>query len=195
MIHEDATAGCPIGRIELICGCMFSGKSERLIERIRQARTAGRAVAVFKHANDDRYDPIDIVTHSSWRETAQRAATSEKILEKAGEAELIAIDEGHFFDADLPRVCLELAKEKRDVVVTGLDRDAWGNPFGPISEIERFAHVVTRLEARCARCGAPATHTQRIAPLRQDMRMVGGPESYEPRCERCFEPPPVSRPH
>ena len=191
MIHGDATVGHPIGRIELICGCMFSGKSERLIERIRQARAAGRAVAVFKHADDDRYDPVDIVTHSGWRETAQRAASWEGILEKAGEAELIAIDEGQFFDADLPRICQELTRKGRDVVVAGLDRNAWGNPFGPISQIERLAHVVTRLEARCARCGVPATHTQRTAPLRDDQRLVGGSESYEPRCRRCFEPPPV----
>jgi len=185
--------GAARGRIELICGCMFSGKSERLIRRIRQARAAGVEVVAFKHASDDRYDPIDIVTHSGWREPAIPAASSAHVAEQARSARLIAIDEAQFFDASLAETCRSLAAEGRQIVLAGLDRDAWGRPFGAMPELTRICDAVMRTRAVCARCGAPAEFTQRIRPM-QDGRLIGGCESYEPRCARCFQPPPESPP-
>lgn len=194
MSRNETTPSRPTGRLELICGCMFSGKSERLLERIRQARADGIATAVFKHASDDRYDAADIVTHSAWTEPAKRVSSAGVIPKQAGNAGFVAIDEAQFFDAALAMVCRRLVDEGRKVVVAGLDRNCWGEPFGPVPEIERMADTVTHLVARCACCGAPATYTQRIAPLPANARMVGGPESYEPRCRRCFQPPPSSHP-
>jgi thymidine kinase len=180
------------GRIEVICGCMFSGKSELLIRRVRAARSAGVPAAAFKHASDDRYDPVAVVTHSGWREPAVPARSAGWIGAQVGEARLVAVDEAQFFDAGLVGLCQSLASEGREVVVAGLDRNAWGQPFGPMPELERICDVATRMRAVCARCGAEAAFTQRTTPIRGD-RMIGGRENYEPRCGACFRPPPVER--
>lgn len=178
------------GRIELICGCMFSGKSERLVGRVEQARTAGVAVAAFKHTCDDRYAVDQIVTHGGLRVPAQGVADPSEILRMVGGARLVVIDEAQFFTAGLADACRRLADEGRDVVVAGLNRDCWGLPFGSMPEMEVLADQVTRTRAACARCGRPADYTFRRLPI-DGKTMVGGPEAYEPRCGECFEAPPI----
>lgn len=178
------------GTIELICGCMFSGKSERLVGRVEQARTAGLGVAAFKHASDDRYGADEIVTHNGLRIAAARVGNPRDILRAAGEARLVVIDEAQFFTADLVEVCRQLVDEGRDVVVAGLDRDSWGLPFGPMPDIEAMADRVIRARAVCAKCGRPAEYTFRRVPV-GGKTMIGGAEAYEPRCEACFEAPPL----
>jgi len=178
------------GRIELVCGCMFSGKSLQLIGRVRQARQAGLKVAAFKHASDDRYGQRRIVTHDGQQIEATPVASAGRIATLAGDADIIAIDEGQFFDGSLVDVCRQMARAGRIVIVAGLDRDSWGLPFGPIPALAEVADQVTRTRAVCARCGQPAEYTQRLVPV-ADRAMIGGPESYEPRCSRCFQPPPA----
>jgi len=180
---------CPFrGRIELICGCMFSGKSELLIERVRDARRSVTAVAVFKHAADTRYDHHDIVTHGHERLSAAAVERSAELLDRAADAEVVAIDEAQFFDEQLPEACQRLAEQGKRVIVAGLDRDSWGLPFGPVPELARMADAVTLTTARCARCGKRAENTQRLTAIVDSM--IGGEGDYEPRCERCFTPPP-----
>ncbi|MEP0842586.1 MAG: thymidine kinase [Phycisphaerae bacterium] len=178
------------GRIELICGPMFSGKSERLLDRLAEAGRRGEAAAAFKHAADDRYHPEQIVTHGGRRRAARPVASAGQIRAAVGDARLVVIDEAQFFDLDLVEACRRLAEEGRTVLVAGLDRDSWGRPFGPMPHLERIADQVTRTVGTCARCGAPAVRTQRLAPI-EGPRMIGGPEAYEPRCLDCFVPPPV----
>lgn len=178
------------GRIELVCGCMFSGKSLQLMDRVRQARQAGLKVAAFKHASDDRYGQTHIVTHNGQRMEATPVASADRIASLAGDANVIAIDEGQFFDSSLVDACQRMARAGRVVIVAGLDRDSWGLPFGPIPALAEIADQVTRTTAVCARCGQPAEYTQRLVPV-ADRTMIGGRESYEPRCSRCFQPPPA----
>ena len=178
------------GRLELICGCMFSGKSLYLVEQVRQARSAGLKVAVFKHADDDRYGRLQIVAHGGQRTEAMPLVNASRLGELAGEAEVVVIDEAQFFGLDLVPACQALARAGRRVIVAGLDRNSWGEPFGPVPALAEVADQVTRTQAVCARCGAPADYTQRLVPV-EDRTMIGGAESYEPRCARCFQVPPI----
>jgi len=180
------------GRIGLICGCMFSGKSERLVVRIADAQQQSKSVVAFKHADDARYAKGQIVTHSGWRADAYPVASASRMLELAKHAQLVVIDEAQFFGNDLVGACQQWRERGQDVVVAGLDFDAWGEPFGPIPALETIADEVTRTYAVCAVCSAPADHTQRIAPF-VGQKMVGGAEAYEPRCAKCFQPPPIER--
>lgn len=177
------------GRIEIICGCMFSGKSEVLIDRVRGAEAAGARVAVFKHASDTRYDACDVVTHSGRRLTAQPLADLAALPVRAADADVIAIDEAQFFGPNALEVCRALAAKGKRIIVCGLDRDAWGRPFGPIPALVDVAQDVTRLTATCAVCGGVASFTQRVAPITDSM--IGGKGVYEPRCETCFRAPPA----
>ncbi len=177
------------GRITVIQGCMFSGKSERVVARLRAAHAEGLVVAAFKHASDDRYASRQIVTHSGQRTEALPVGAPHRLLELAGSAGLIAIDEAQFFGDELIEVCRELANAGRDVLVAGLDLDSWGLPFGPMPALAAAADEVIQTHGVCARCGKPADHTQRLAPV-DGQKMVGGPESYEPRCACCFTAPP-----
>jgi thymidine kinase len=178
------------GRLTVICGCMFSGKSERLIERVLAAVQAGWTVRVFKHAVDDRYGAAHVVTHSGQRTEAVAVADPAAIRLAAADSELVGIDEAQFFDDSILEVCRELADRGTHVVVAGLDLDSWGLPFGPMPALQAMADEVIASRATCARCGEPADHTQRIAPV-EGREMIGGPEAYEPRCAKCFSPPPA----
>jgi len=186
-----SAAGHP-GRIELICGCMFSGKSLYLVEQVRRGQRAGLRVAAFKHASDDRYGRTHIVTHDGQRTEATPVASAARLLQLANDADLVVIDEAQFFDDHLVSACRTLASQGKRVLVSGLDRDSWGILFDPISALADVADQVTRTHANCARCGRPAEYTQRIVPVGK-RTMIGGPESYEPRCEKCFEPPPIEQ--
>lgn len=177
------------GTIEFICGCMFSGKTLLLMERVAAARNNDIPVAVFKHASDDRYAEHQLVSHNGHRIGATPLVQAARLRELAGEARLIAIDEVQFFGPELLEIVQDLAGSGRDVVLAGLDLDSWGLPFGPASELQRTADRVTHTYARCAVCGEKADHTQRVLPV-EGQKMVGGAEAYEPRCTRCFEAPP-----
>ena len=176
------------GHIELICGCMFSGKTEELLRRAR--RTDPAAVVMFKHSRDDRYSTTDVVTHRNDRYRAINVAAAADILEMLpDQAKLVGIDEGHFFDTALAKVCRELADRGCTVIVTALDLDSWGQPFATIAELREHANTVVVKQAACARCGSPADHTQRTTPI-VDRIIVGGPEAFEPRCPKCWTAPP-----
>jgi thymidine kinase len=182
-------SGKHAGRIEVIVGCMFSGKTGMLIARIREAVAAGRRVCVFKHAADKRYTAGDLVSHNGARYPAVALSEAAQLADHADDADLIAVDEAQFFDDELPDVCRRLAEAGRDVLVVGLDLDSWGLPFGVMPRLEAVADQLTTLQSKCAVCGSPANHTQRLTPVEQSM--VGGTADYEPRCAACFVAPPV----
>src|SRR5262245_50860515 len=173
---------------------MFSGKTERLIARLRQARAAGRRVAAFKHVIDDRYDATHLVTHTQDRFSALRARDAADIERTAADAEVVAIDEGHFFGRALVEAVRRMVAAGKTVVIAGLEYDAWGRPFEPMPSLAAMADDVIVRTAPCRRCGRPAHYSQRLVAVTSNL-LVGGAEAYEPRCERCFEPilgpPPV----
>jgi len=178
----------PNGCIEVICGPMFSGKSEELIRRLRRAQIAKLRVQVFKPVIDDRYANDHIVSHSETRLEAICVATSREVLAKVNDrAEIIGIDEAQFFDAGIVEVCEKLANLGKRVIVAGLDQDYLGRPFEPMPQLLAIAEYVTKSLAICMRCGAPASRSQRLAAA-GDLVVVGAKESYEARCRRCFEP-------
>jgi thymidine kinase len=177
-----------VGWIEVICGSMFSGKSEELIRRLRRARIARQRVLAFKPAIDDRYDEDDIVSHDARRIESLRVSSAREILDAVDDTvEVVGIDEAQFFDCDLVDVCEELADAGRRVIVAGLDQDYLGRPFEPIPQLLAVAEYITKTLAVCMRCGRPANRTQRI--IASDERVVvGAGEVYEARCRRCFRP-------
>jgi thymidine kinase len=167
---------------------MFSGKSERVVGRLRAAQEEGHAVAAFKHASDDRYAARQIVTHSGQRIDAVPVSACARMLDLAGPASVICIDEAQFFSDELIDVCRTFAEQGRDVIVAGLDLDSWGLPFGPMPAVAAMADEVVQTHGVCAQCGQVADHTQRLTPI-ASQKMIGGPESYEPRCAACFVAP------
>jgi thymidine kinase len=176
------------GEIEAITGSMFSGKSEELIRRLRRAIIAKQRVQVFKPDVDNRFASAQVVSHSRWRLEAERVAKAADILARVDpRTEVVGIDEAQFFDQDLVRVCGHLADLGKRVIVAGLDMDFRGQPFGPIPELLAVAESVEKVHAICARCGAPASYTQRLSQA-QEQVVVGAADIYEARCRRCFEP-------
>ncbi len=186
------------GWIEVICGSMFSGKTEELIRRLRRARIARQSVEVFKPALDERYSEDEVVSHDENAIATTPVDAASQIVLMAGDADVIGVDEAQFFDSELVEVCQELAAEGRRVVVAGLDTDYRADPFDPIPQLMAVAEHVTKLHAVCVVCGAPANHSQRIVPGEERV-LVGATDAYEPRCRQCFEPEPVPverpRPH
>lgn len=177
-----------MGQVEVICGSMFSGKTEELIRRLRRARIARQRVQVFKPAIDDRYSPEHVTSHGQDREEAEVVASSEDLLRRVDDrTEVVGIDEVQFFDAGIVAVIDRLANLGKRVIVAGLDQDYLGRPFEPVPQIMAIAEHVTKTLAVCVRCGAPANRSQRL--VAGDGRVVvGSKEVYEPRCRRCFEP-------
>ncbi len=177
--------------IELIIGCMFSGKTTELIRRI-EALAPSKRIVTLKPAIDDRYSPTHIVTHHRRTATAQTVESARAILNRVGDAEVVAIDEIHFFDDAIVEVCQELAQRGMRVICTGLDLDMWGDVFPHVERLSRIADT-TVLTAACKACGRPANRTHRTVPL-LDNNLVGGPAEFEPRCEKCFTPPAAPKP-
>jgi thymidine kinase len=176
------------GWVEVITGSMFSGKSEELIRRLRRAIIAKQRVQVFKPALDDRYTAAQVVSHSRWRLEAERVHKAAEILEKVDpRTEVVGIDEAQFFDEELVTICSHMADLGKRVIVAGLDMDFRGEPFGPMPKLLSIAEEVEKVHAICARCGAPASYTQRLTQA-QEQVVVGAAEIYEARCRRCFEP-------
>jgi thymidine kinase len=184
----DVPRATQAGWIEVITGSMFSGKSEELIRRLRRAQIARQKVQIFKPTFDDRYSDDHIVSHSDMRIASANVANSKALLaEVADDAEVVGIDEGQFFDADLPSVCNELANRGKRVIVAGLDQDYLGRPFEPMPQLLAVAEYITKTLAICMVCGNPANHTQRLVAS-QDRVLLGTQGTYEARCRRCFDP-------
>ncbi len=191
------------GWIEVICGSMFSGKTEELIRRLRRAEYARQKVQVFKPAIDDRYDDVNVSSHTGLRITAQPINTTDDIREKLDpDTDVIGIDEVQFLGWDVVDLCDELAEAGKRVVVAGLDMDFRGEPFGPMPVLMAQAESVTKLQAICMVCGAPASRTQRLvngepAPYDAEVIMVGADEAYQARCRKCHDVPgaPVGNYH
>lgn len=181
-----------IGWIEVICGSMFSGKSEELIRRLRRAIIARQKVAVFKPKIDNRYSEDHIVSHSELKIASKVVENAWDVLEQSLEAQVIGIDEAQFFDKDLVLVCQKLANMGKRVIVAGLDQDFRGEPFDPIPQLLAVAEYITKTHAICVICGNPANYTQRKTPSKERV-VVGAADIYEARCRNCFEPPEESK--
>ena len=180
------------GWLEVICGPMFSGKSEEMIRRLRRAEIAGQRVVIFKPRIDDRYDAADVVSHAGARMRGVPVAGVAELLARADGYEVVGIDEVQFFDADVVHAALRLADAGARVVTAGLDQDFRRLPFGAMPELLAHAEFVDKLQAVCHRCGGPATTTQRLvdgspAPYSGDTIVVGANEQYEARCRDCHE--------
>lgn len=178
----------PLGWIEVICGPMFSGKSEELIRRLRRAEIARQRVQIFKPGIDQRYSEDHIVSHSAlkiWSESVQNAADIEKKLDLR--TEVIGIDEAQFLGMELVDLVIRLADMGKRIIIAGLDTDYLGRPFHPIPELLAIADEITKDLAICMRCGNPAKHTQRLVAS-DELVVVGAAGMYEARCRRCFEP-------
>jgi thymidine kinase len=187
------------GHVEVICGPMFSGKTEELIKRLRRARIARQRVLVFKPKIDDRYDASDVVSHSAARIDSVPVATSAEIdaclKKEPGPVAVVGIDEAQFFDEGIVDVAERLADRGTRVVVAGLEQDYLGRPFGPMPRFLVIADMVTKQLSVCMVCGAPASKSQRVhkdaallsGPGRKnDTILVGGGDAYEARCRRCY---------
>ena len=177
-----------VGWIEVICGCMFSGKTEELIRRLRRAQIARQKVSVFKPAIDTRFGTENIVSHSEQALTSRTVRDAGEILHQAGDAHVIGIDEGQFFDSNLVGVCEELAANGKRVIVAGLDQDYKGKPFDPIPQLLAVAEYITKTLAICVVCGNPADRTQRTSHSRERV-VVGAKDLYEARCRHCHTIP------
>lgn len=180
-----------LGWIEVICGSMFSGKTEELIRRLRRAQIAQQKVAIFKPQLDERYSTDHIVSHDEQKIPSIPVKNAWEIAEKSIEAKVVGIDEGQFFGTELVEVCEMLASEGKRVIVAGLDQDYRGKPFEPIPQILAVAESITKTLAICVKCGNPANRTQRITKHR-DRVLVGATDIYQARCRNCFEPPEVT---
>jgi len=176
------------GWIEVICGSMFSGKTEELIRRLRRAQIARQRVAIFKPLIDIRYSEDHIVSHNQQKIPSVAVSTPQEILDKASDAQVLGIDEAQFFDSTLVTVCRTLADSGRRIIVAGLDKDYRGNPFEPIPQLLCEAEYITKTLAICMKCGNPANYTQRITKS-NELVLLGATDIYEARCRACFEPP------
>ncbi|MBI4476703.1 MAG: thymidine kinase [Acidobacteria bacterium] len=176
------------GWIEVVTGSMFSGKSEELIRRLRRAQIARQKVQIFKPRTDNRYSEDHIVSHSEMRIASQVVSSAAELLQLVDpETEVVGIDEGQFFDMELPAVCNTLANAGKRVIVAGLDQDYLGKPFDPMPQLLAIAEYITKTLAICMVCGSPANHTQRLVASR-DRVLLGAAGTYEARCRRCFDP-------
>ncbi|MBI3586089.1 MAG: thymidine kinase [Ignavibacteriales bacterium] len=177
-----------IGWIEVVCGCMFSGKTEELIRRMRRAEIAKQKVTIFKPRIDNRYSAEHIVSHSEQSLVSQVVDDASEILELAKDAQVVGIDEGQFFKLNLVDVCEKLATQGKRVIVAGLDQDYRGKPFEPMPQLLAVAEYITKTLAICVVCGNPADRTQRKTQ-QQDRVVVGAKDVYEARCRRCHQVP------
>lgn len=177
------------GWIEVITGCMFSGKTEEMIRRLVRARIARQRVTVFKPAVDVRYAVEEVVTHDKIRIPCIPVASAAEVIARVGDAEVVGIDEAQFFDMDLVRVANHLADSGRRVIIAGLDQDFRGEPFEPMPQLLAVAEYITKNLAVCMVCGAPADRSQRLV-LRDARVVLGAHDAYEARCRTHWRPEP-----
>jgi thymidine kinase len=173
------------GWIEVICGSMFSGKTEELIRRLKRVIIAEQSVEIFKPARDTRYSTDEVVSHDARSIKSRSVNHSSEILKVADHIDVIGIDEAQFFDDSLRAVCEELALKGHRVIVAGLDMDFRGQPFGPMPDLLAVAEYVTKLHAICNHCGNLATHTYRLTSDAETV-VLGEKDIYEARCRHCF---------
>ncbi|MFT6337029.1 MAG: thymidine kinase [Saprospiraceae bacterium] len=186
MFLEPSFRGQRSGWIEVICGSMFSGKTEELIRRVKRARIANQKVLIFKPKKDVRYGTDVVVSHDDNSFESIPVATSREILDNISDANVIGIDEAQFFDADLPAVCQKLAIRGSRVIIAGLDMDFRGVPFGPMPNLLAVAEYITKVHAICPHCGNLATHSYRLSAETETV-VLGEKDKYEPRCRVCYE--------
>lgn len=175
------------GWVELICGPMFSGKTEELIRRLRRAEIARQRVAIFKPKTDNRYEANHIVSHTQMKLESHIVEDPREILEHSYDAHAIGIDEAQFFDERIIPICRKMANGGKRVIVAGLDRDYLCEPFGSMPHLLIEAEYVTKLLAICVQCGNPANFSQRISKDKGQV-VVGEKDKYEARCRKCYEP-------
>jgi thymidine kinase len=174
------------GSIEVVCGSMFSGKTEELLRRIKRARLARQRTQLFKPRVDDRYDAVKVVTHEGVNADAHPVASAEELLRSViEETAVVGVDEVQFFDSTILATLETLANRGKRVIVAGLDQDYRGRPFGPVPGLMAIAEYVTKLHAVCAQCGGEACRSQRLVAQEAQL-FVGGAAAYEARCRRCF---------
>lgn len=173
------------GWIEVICGSMFSGKTEELIRRLKRAEFAKQKVEIFKPSIDTRYHEEEVVSHNANSIRSTPVPSSSNILLLANDVDVIGIDEAQFFDPELLHVCNKLAENGIRVIVAGLDMDYTGKPFGPIPDLLACAEYVTKVHAICMRCGNPAQFSYRKT-AETSLVLLGETDSYEPLCRDCF---------
>jgi len=177
-----------LGGIEVVCGPMFSGKTEELIRRLRLARIAKLRVQIFKPMIDNRYSKDHITSHINSKFECIPVKNAREILEKLDDAtHVVGIDEAQFFGEEVIQVCEKLARRRLRVIVAGLDQDAFGVPFGPMPQLLAIADEVMKFKAVCMSCGAPAAKSQRLTKDKGQV-VVGAVEKYEARCRFCFDP-------
>lgn len=173
------------GWIEVICGSMFSGKTEELIRRLRRAEFAKQSIVLFKPIIDDRYATEAVVSHQGQSWLAKRVISAKEILENWQGEQIVAIDEAQFFDADIIPICNELASMGARVIVAGLDMDYKGLPFGPMPHLMAIAEFVTKVHAVCVSCGQLAQFSHRTVAQTEQV-LVGAVEKYQPLCRACY---------
>jgi thymidine kinase len=173
------------GWIEVVCGSMFSGKTEELIRRLHRARIARQKVEIFKPAIDIRYDEINVVSHDANAITSTPVQNASQILLYANDADVVGIDEAQFFDDQLLDVCNQLASKGIRVIVAGLDMDFMGRPFGPMPGLMAAAEYVTKVHAICMNCGELAQYSHRLV-VNSEQVMLGETDKYEPLCRNCY---------
>ncbi len=185
MFLEPHFKGQRSGWIEVICGSMFSGKTEELIRRLKRAKIAGQKVEIFKPRVDTRYAEREVVSHDSNSILSMPVEHSRRILELSDGVTVVGIDEAQFFDEELPSVCQQLALRGLRVIVAGLDMDFRGQPFGPIPNLLAVSEYITKVHAICQHCGNLATHSFRLSD--EDSTVVlGEQDRYEARCRTCY---------
>ncbi|MCJ0742735.1 thymidine kinase [Pedobacter montanisoli] len=173
------------GSIEVICGSMFSGKTEELIRRLKRAQIAKLNVEIFKPKTDTRYDETAVVSHDLNSIQSTPIESSAAILLLGTNTQVVGIDEAQFFDDELPEVCNKLALKGIRVIVAGLDMDFQGKPFGPMPNLMAIAEHVTKVNAVCMQCGSPAVYSYRTVASEAKV-LLGEKDSYEPRCRACY---------
>ena len=173
------------GCIEVVCGSMFSGKTEELIRRLRRAQFANQKIAIFKPTVDNRYSDVEVVSHDFHKLTSTPIKDPADMLKVGPEVKVVGVDEAQFFDASLVEVCQTLANRGVRVIVAGLDMDYLGQPFGPMPRLMAVAEDVQKVHAICVKCGALASFSHRLSKS-QDLVLLGEKDVYEPLCRDCF---------
>jgi thymidine kinase len=185
MFIEPLTGSLRKGWIEVVCGSMFSGKTEELIRRLKRAHIANKKVEIFKPSIDTRYDVMNVVSHDSNSIRSTPVIHSENIMLLAEGIQVVGIDEAQFMDMELPNVCEQLAQKGIRVVIAGLDMDFEGKPFGPVPSLLAIADYITKVHAICVKCGDIAHFSYRTSTERNKI-LLGEKENYEPRCRTCY---------
>ena len=173
------------GCIEVVCGSMFSGKTEELIRRLRRAQFANQKIAIFKPAIDRRYSDVEVVSHDFHKISSTPVSSASEMLDIPEDIQVVGVDEAQFFDESLVDVCQTLANRGVRVIVAGLDTDFKGVPFGPIPMLMAVAEDVQKVHAICVRCGSLANYSHRLSKS-EDLVLLGEKDVYEPLCRDCY---------